>query len=107
MSQRSDVQNMPTPSEDAVRLELLPIEQRSDNTDKTTRQDLADERSLRDNETPSIKGWPQKPVLLRRNWQKRAMLALDMIIAFVPILFVGKVQARQLLEKMDSNLTDC
>ena len=98
------------PLEDNSLTELLPVKsdvcsfnslQMHHGQDKTERQ--------LSTSTRVIKGWPQTSKTLRRmDWKHRALLAIDIIIALIPLSFIGKSQstAEAVLEAFKQSLAD-
>lgn len=78
--------------EDASRLELLPIESEVGSFNSPSRkndQDSVDKQSQ--NGTPVIKGWPPtSKTLSKTGWKKAGSLAVDIFIALIPLVFIGK-----------------
>lgn len=81
--------------DDASRVELLSIPSQSDLLRQPSVRDAKDsDQGPWHNQIPAIKGWPQTPEPLMRKWRKAAILAVDVAIALVPLLFIGRCSAR-------------
>ena len=74
--------------DDASTVELLPIESLPDQPSVRHGEDSVQEPWH--NQTPAIKGWPHTPKRLKKKWQREATLVVDIIVALIPLLFIGR-----------------
>lgn len=80
--------------DDASRLELLPIESEVGSfKSSSVKNGLDSAEGQSQNRTLVVKGWPQTSKALRKTgWKKVGSLAIDTLIALIPLLFIGKSQ---------------
>ena len=57
--------------------------------------------------TRVIEGWPQNAKTPRRmDWKHRGLLAIDIVIALIPISFIGKSQSTAKLQAFKQSVAD-
>ena len=81
---------------DASAVELLPIDSRPESVHQPSTQYVRDgaQEPWQNQKTPAVKGWPQNPMPLKKNWRKGAQLVIDTAIALTPLLFICRFSKR-------------
>ena len=92
-------------NDDGSRVELLPVGP-GDSSSQTDSAFAPGEQTY--SQKPVIKGWPLTPKTLeRKRWKHVGSLIVDLVVALLPLLFIGQSHAFHLTRLNQSVRSQC
>ena len=86
MNRSGSFHDHPSDKDGDPKVELLPSGRNEHDHRSTTGSKVFVDSEPLDRE---IKGWPLDPQSLKKRWRRKATLLVDLVIALVPLLFIG------------------